>query len=99
MLSNSPSPVKASDDDTVHKDMSLSMFRPGSVYVVDPEMASMVGDWDNEHGIVAMRKYCALRDEAHETVEESRKIWVDTPFSIFAMQCKSSCHVEQTALD
>jgi serine/arginine repetitive matrix protein 2 len=44
--------------------------------------------WGDERGIVALRKFYALRDEA-ENVTESRKIWMDTPFSIFALQCKS----------
>ncbi|KAI0323907.1 hypothetical protein GY45DRAFT_500093 [Cubamyces sp. BRFM 1775] len=32
-----------------------------------------------------LRHYYALR-EAHETVAESRRIWVDTPFSVFTVQ-------------
>ena len=43
--------------------------------------------WDDER-IVALRKFYALRDEAENTVLESKRIWVDTPFSLFALQCK-----------
>ncbi|KAF9482957.1 hypothetical protein BDN70DRAFT_892146 [Pholiota conissans] len=42
--------------------------------------------WDDERGIIALRKYYALRDEAQTTVTESRRMWSDTPFSLFAIQ-------------
>lgn len=58
-----------------------------SVYIVDADTAS-ISDWDDEHGIVTLRKYHALKDEAQDTVSESKKAWTDTPFSIFAVQCK-----------
>jgi len=45
------------------------------------------GIWDDERGIVALRKYYALKDEAQTTVSESRRVWLDTPFSLFAIQC------------
>ncbi|THG95127.1 hypothetical protein EW026_g6465, partial [Hermanssonia centrifuga] len=68
--------------------LSKSMCLPisDSVVIVDPETSSIISDWDDEHGIVTLRKYCALRDEAHETVTESKRVWEDTPFSIFAVQ-------------
>ena len=65
------------------------------VVVVDSDMASLdltVSDgsfWDSEGGIVALNKYYALRHEAEDTVVESKRVWVDTPFSIFAVQSKS----------
>jgi hypothetical protein len=37
---------------------------------------------------MALRKYYALRDEAQDTVMESKQVWLDTPFSIFAVQCE-----------
>jgi serine/arginine repetitive matrix protein 2 len=89
--SSSPSPAKPSPDGTIQEDLSVVQY--DSVYIVDPETTSMVGEWDDEHGIMAMRKYYALRDEAHDTVTESKKVWVDTPFSIFAMQCKFTSNV------
>ncbi|KAF8867965.1 hypothetical protein CPB84DRAFT_1810241 [Gymnopilus junonius] len=62
-----------------------------AIYVVDSDAASVNLNpedsvWDDERGIVALRKYYALRDEAHETVSESRRQWRDTPFSLFAIQ-------------
>jgi hypothetical protein len=65
------------------------------VYVVDPETASVdsMSLWDDEKGITALRKYYALRDEAQDTVSESKQVWLDTPFSVFAVQCEYSPHV------
>jgi len=45
--------------------------------------------WDDEKGVTALRRYHALQDEAQSTVMESRQVWLDTPFSIFAVQCRS----------
>ncbi|KAG1847994.1 hypothetical protein C8R48DRAFT_779063 [Suillus tomentosus] len=59
------------------------------VFIPDPaETASMdsVSLWDDERGIMALRKYYALRDEAEDTVTESQRLWLDTPFSVFAVQ-------------
>lgn len=56
-----------------------------AVYVVeDNEEVNM--EWDDDRGIIAMRRYCALKDEAQDTVEESRRVWMDTPLSLFALQ-------------
>ncbi|PSS31100.1 hypothetical protein PHLCEN_2v2356 [Hermanssonia centrifuga] len=84
VLSSSPSPAKPSVPTSVSKSMCLPIS--DSVVIVDPETSSIISDWDDEHGIVTLRKYCALRDEAHETVTESKRVWEDTPFSIFAVQ-------------
>ncbi|KAF8996426.1 hypothetical protein BDQ17DRAFT_1364415 [Cyathus striatus] len=54
------------------------------VYVVDSDTASST--WSNEKGITTLRKYYALKDEAHHTVTESKRQWMDTPFSLFALQ-------------
>ena len=64
------------------------------VYVVDAddtrsiESGNSISLWDDDRGIIALRKYYALRDEADSTVAESKRIWLDTPFSMFALQCK-----------
>ncbi|KIY52945.1 hypothetical protein FISHEDRAFT_69402 [Fistulina hepatica ATCC 64428] len=42
--------------------------------------------WNDEQGIVALRKFYALRSEAEELVTESKRVWADTPFSLFAVQ-------------
>jgi hypothetical protein len=44
--------------------------------------------WDDEQRIVALRRCYALREEAQDTVTESKRQWSDTPFSVFALQCK-----------
>jgi hypothetical protein len=64
------------------------------IFIVEPDTISIHSKgeepvWDDERGIVALRKFYALRDEAENTVLESKKIWTDTPFSVFAVQCKS----------
>lgn len=66
-----------------------------AVFIVEPEEPSYGSPsansiWDDERGIVALRKYYALRDEANHAVDESHRKWADTAFSIFALQCKSS---------
>ncbi|KAF8959872.1 hypothetical protein BDZ97DRAFT_1666634 [Flammula alnicola] len=48
-----------------------------AIFIVDHDTASINSQpeeptWDDERGIVALRKYYALRDEAHTTVSESR---------------------------
>lgn len=61
-----------------------------SVFIVDEDNQSIYGNCDKEHGITTLRRYYALREEAHETVVESKRVWIDTPFSVFAVQCKST---------
>jgi len=68
------------------------------VFIVDSDTASVHSKsdevtWDDEHGIVALRKFYALRDEAVETVTESKRMWMDTPFSLFAVQCACSLSI------
>jgi len=59
------------------------------VYIVDAETGSIsLTCWDDERGIVALRKFYALRDEAEVAVTESKQVWQDTPFSLFAVQCE-----------
>ncbi|KAJ8520630.1 hypothetical protein ONZ45_g2582 [Pleurotus djamor] len=75
-------------DSTEDKETPLASQR--SIYIVDPEV-SFEGSprdsmWDDEQGLLALRQYYALRDEAHVTVSESQRVWLDTPFSLFALQ-------------
>jgi len=78
-------------------DSAAKTIHHAPVHIVDPETASIdsVSLWDEERGIMALRKYYALRDEAHDTVMESKHVWLDTPFSTFAVQCAYSL---QTAI-
>ncbi|KAJ1305461.1 hypothetical protein OPQ81_000471 [Rhizoctonia solani] len=71
-----------------HADSSASE----SVIIVNPdaqmaEMIEMIGAgyvFSNEQ-LEAVTRYCALRNEAVETVTRSQKIWQDTDFSRFAL--------------
>ncbi|TFK33165.1 hypothetical protein BDQ12DRAFT_448473 [Crucibulum laeve] len=61
------------------------------IFIVDADTASIhstnsMSVWDDERGIVALRKYYALRDEVTTTVTESKRQWSDTAFSLFAVQ-------------
>ncbi|KAI9438499.1 hypothetical protein H4582DRAFT_1948976 [Lactarius indigo] len=62
----------------------LSPVIDDNVIVVDPADTSSA-DWD-ERGIAALRRYYTLKDEADVTISESKQVWLDTPFSIYAMQ-------------
>jgi serine/arginine repetitive matrix protein 2 len=57
-----------------------------SVIIVDGSQRNSM-EWD-ERDVSVLRRYYALRHEAHETLEESKRTWMDTPFSLFAVQCK-----------
>ncbi|KAK0232546.1 hypothetical protein IW262DRAFT_1725 [Armillaria fumosa] len=60
------------------------------VFVVDEDTASIhspTATWDDERGILALRRYYELRDEAESAVTESKRVWIDTPFSLYALQC------------
>jgi hypothetical protein len=89
-MSNASSPAR-----TIGSKMS-SPTQCQPIFVVESDTASINSVteetiWDDERGIVALRKYYALKDEAHVTVVESKRQWLDTPFSVFALQCKLSC--------
>ena len=65
------------------------------VFVVDSDTVSIhskpeESTWDDERGITTLRKYYALRDEAETVVVESKRTWLDTPFSLFALQSTST---------
>jgi hypothetical protein len=65
----------------------LSPLIDDNVIIVDPDDASTV-ELD-ERGALALRKYYTLRDEVDVTIKESKQSWLDTPFSIYAVQCTS----------
>ncbi|KAF9065359.1 hypothetical protein BDP27DRAFT_1424922 [Rhodocollybia butyracea] len=72
---------------TASKKSSPTVIQP--VFIVDPSDSASIhsmDSWDEERGIVAMRRYYELRSEAEYTVNESKRLWVDTPFSVFALQ-------------
>ena len=87
-MSNASSPAHS----LFLKKSSPTMRQP--VFVVDSDTASVHSKleeptWDDEHRITTLRKYYALRDEAENVVVESKRTWLDTPFSLFALQ--STC--------
>ena len=66
------------------------------VYIMEFDTMSMhskpeQSTWDDECGITTLRRYYALRDEAENVVVESKRTWLDTPFSLFALQ--SACFI------
>lgn len=67
---------------------TLSPVIDDNVIVVVPDDTSST-DWD-ERGIAALRRYYTLKDEADITINESKQLWLDTPFSIYAVQCAST---------
>jgi serine/arginine repetitive matrix protein 2 len=77
-------PNKTSDHD-------LTGGRP-PVIIVDPETPDQDSPftWDDENGITELRKYYTLREEAEYTVTDSKRIWLDTPFSIYSLQSKQT---------
>jgi len=62
----------------------LSPVFDDNVIIVDPEDTPIV-DW-GDGGIVALRQYYTLKDEVDVTIKESKQQWLDTPFSIYAVQ-------------
>lgn len=81
-VNNTPGPSKTvSPDNTV-----LSPVRD-DVMIVDADDTR--SSWTEDKDMVELKKYYALKNEAHDMVEESRRTWMDTPFSIYAVQCES----------
>jgi serine/arginine repetitive matrix protein 2 len=84
-MSNASSPANS----LLSKKSSPTTRQP--VFIVDSDTASVQSKpeesaWDDERGITTLRKYYALRDEAENVVVESKRTWLDTPFSLFALQ-------------
>ena len=89
--SNPPTPhrVVAAKRSKAELDVPIPDLANDEVYIVDAETGSIsLTCWDDERGIVALRKFYALRDEAEVAVTESKQVWQDTPFSLFAVQCE-----------
>lgn len=80
-----------STEDTSTKKLPTGADDATAIYVVGSDTESVydsetVGLWDDERGLVALRKFYHLKDEARTTVDESRMTWLDTPASMFAVQ-------------
>ncbi|KAF7339245.1 hypothetical protein MVEN_02002300 [Mycena venus] len=78
------SKMSESGSPTAHQGIWIAEPDAGSVDLT----ASGFG-FDDERGIMALRRYYELRNEAEDTVTESRRIWSDTPFSLYALQAFS----------
>ena len=92
VLSSSPSSHHPTPQSAA-KLMSSPMVN-NSVYVVESDKDSIYSaSWDDESGITTLRRYYALRNEAQVTVDESKRVWLDTPFSLYALQStwESAC--------
>ena len=93
-MADSLSPVKPSP---ASMKISPTMCQP--IFIVEPDTPCLdhgspeESIWDGENGIVTLRKYYALRDEAESTVTKSKLHWIDTPFSLFAVQSMCLLHV------
>ncbi|KAF9457373.1 hypothetical protein BDZ94DRAFT_1175700 [Collybia nuda] len=66
--------MSSPDPSPMSKKSSPTVCQP--IFIVEPDTASMDSPpgqsiWDDERGIVALRKYYALRDEAQDTVTET----------------------------
>lgn len=83
---SSPSPPVSSKKSSPTASQPIFIVEPEAEYMHSPPSNNAM--WDDELGIVALRKYYALREEAQDTVQESKRVWSDTPFSLFAVQCK-----------
>ncbi|KAJ7667434.1 hypothetical protein B0H17DRAFT_254379 [Mycena rosella] len=83
MASPAPSSTasKKSSSPTARQDIFIVDADSGSV-----DLSADGTGWDDERGIIALRKYYALRHEAEDTVIESKRMWSDTPFSVYALQ-------------
>ena len=75
------------------KKSSPTMCQP--ILVVDSDTVSIhskleESTWDDEHRITTLRKYYALRDEAETVIVESKRTWLDTPFSLLLYKVRVS---------
>jgi serine/arginine repetitive matrix protein 2 len=62
------------------------------VHAADSDAESMrgSGDWSHLNG-ASLREYYALKNEAQDMLEESKRVWTDTAFSLFALQGRFRC--------
>ena len=79
--------------------MSSKSATPTSqlVIVITSDLADLTASdgsfWDSEQDIIAIDRCYALRNEADHTVVESIWIWMDMPFSLFAVQSESESFI------
>ena len=88
VLASSPSPQRPTPQSIAKQMANSTSIMSDSVYVVESDRDSIYSEYDDERGITTLRRYYALRNEAQVTVDESKRVWSDTPFSLFALQCE-----------
>lgn len=79
-------PVKVRINDTDFNAEDLKKSQVASEAYSSPEPQVEIVSWDDHENGVVLRRWFAFRNEAHETLEESKRVWEDTPFSVFAVQ-------------
>ncbi|PIL26963.1 hypothetical protein GSI_10101 [Ganoderma sinense ZZ0214-1] len=84
VYASSPSPQRPTPQSLAKQAANLMVNN--SVYVVESDEDSIYSECGDESGITNLRRYYALRSEAQVTVDESKRLWMDTPFSVFALQ-------------
>lgn len=67
-------------------EIPAAVYNSVSSFHIAGDSAGADTEWNDERSIVALRKYGALKNEADDTVVESKRNWLDTPFSLFALQ-------------
>ncbi len=97
VLASSPSPQRSMPQ-SLAKQAANSVVN-NSVYVVESDADSIYSECNDEHGITSLRRYYALQSEAQVTVDESKRLWMDTPFSVFAVQCESALHAQSDKVE
>ena len=81
--SGSPSTSHPTPQSAAKQPSVASPMVNNSVYVVESDRDSIYSaSWDDESGITTLRRYYALRNEAQVTVDESKRVWLDTPLSL-----------------
>ena len=88
----SPATVKSFKSNT--NDVPVIVVSSGSMDLT----ASNGSLWDGERGIDALDRYYTLRTEAEDAVVESKRIWLDTPFSLYAIQSEFELFLVETVL-
>ncbi|TBU22804.1 hypothetical protein BD311DRAFT_822465 [Dichomitus squalens] len=86
VLASSPSTQRSTPQSLAKQAVNSSTMMNDSVYIVESDRDSVYSEYSDEHGITTLRRYYALRNEAQVTVDESKRMWMDTPFSLFALQ-------------
>jgi len=88
----SPTTVKAFKSNT--NDVPVIVVSSGSVDLTVSDSSL----WDNELGMAALDQYYTLRTEAEDAVIESKRMWLDTPFSLYAVQSEFELFLIETVL-